>query len=146
MACILIVEDDAGFQPGWLQHLEPRGHEIVMVATAEEALEVATEKTFDLAVIDLILPGMDGAELIRQLRKDEATCGITIVAFTCMLRQMGLGFDARDRVWLPADEVLDKTEGIEAVAIKIEALLMGSSLRGKMNRGPEANRDDLAKE
>lgn len=149
MACILIVEDDDAFQIGCRRHLEPMGHELVIVRTAEEALEVLGTKRLDLAVVDLILPGMDGAELIRRLRADEATSGMPIVVFTCMIQQMGLDVEERDKVWLPADEVVDKTEGTEVVARKIERLLKESSAaRCKSAGGPRdnVNHEDLAKE
>ena len=149
MACILIVEDDAGFEIGCRRQLEPMGHELVIVRTAEEALEVVGRKRLDLAVVDLILPGMDGAELIRRLRADEATSGMPIVVFTCMIQQMSLGVEERDKVWLPADEVIDKTEGTAVLARKIERLLKESSAgRGESAGGPRdnLNQDNLPKE
>jgi len=130
MACILIVEDDAAFRTGWSRHMAPKGHELVMVKSAEEALEIVGTRRVDLAIVDLILPGMDGAELIRRMREHEAACDIPIVVFTCMIEQMNLGIDERDKVWLPADAVMDKTEGTEAVARKVEKLLKAS--RGRV--------------
>ncbi len=127
MACILLVEDDFGFKIGCKRHIEPMGHELVAVETAEEALEFLAGRTPDLAIIDLFLPGMDGAELIRRFRASPQTAEVPIVAFTCMIEKMGLGLDEHDKVWLPADLVLDKSLGTEGVVDAIRSFLDGSA-------------------
>ncbi|MHC4713893.1 MAG: response regulator [Planctomycetota bacterium] len=127
MGCILLVEDDLGFQVSCRRHIEPLGHDLIAVETAEEALEVIATMVPDLAIIDLILPGMDGAELIRQLRAQPVTAKVPIVAFTCMIAKMGLQCDEHDKVWLPADLVLDKSEGTGAVVEAIRSLLAGEA-------------------
>ena len=125
MACILLVEDDFGFQIGCKRHIEPMGHEVVTVETAEEALDFLAERTPDLAIVDLFLPGMDGAELIRCLRASPQTADMPVVAFTCMMERIGLGFEEEDKSWLPADLVLDKSQGAATVVDVIRGLLDG---------------------
>ncbi len=125
MSCILLVEDDFGFQVNCRRQIESLGHDLIAVETAEEALEVVAVGAPDLAIVDLMLPGMDGAELIRQLRAQPATAEIPIVAYTCMIAKMGLECDEHDKVWLPADLVLDKSEGTDAVVEAIRSLLAG---------------------
>ena len=123
MAAILIVEDDPTFQMAYRTQLEPLGYELEIVETAEEALESVKRRKFECAIIDLILPGMDGAELMRQLRTREDTKAMPMVAFTCMVREMSLWVDESDSTWLPADAVVDKFEGTPAVVQAVDELL-----------------------
>jgi len=134
---ILIVEDDRAFQMAYRVQLEPLGYELEIVETAEEALESIERKRFECAIIDLMLPGMDGAELIRYLRTRDDTRTMPMVAFTCMVREMSLWVDESDSTWLPADAVVDKFEGTPAVVQAVEELL--ERRRGERgDEGPSA--------
>lgn len=64
----LLVEDDATSRQLMEVALEHRGHAVAAWETAEEALEAAGRTPFDLAVVDLVLPEMDGLQLCRHLR------------------------------------------------------------------------------
>jgi two-component system cell cycle response regulator len=66
----LVIEDDATTRILVENVLERRGHRVIAVPSAEDALEEASRRDFDLAVVDLSLPGMDGLELCRHLRAD----------------------------------------------------------------------------
>ena len=61
MARILVVEDDRDFQEFYRFAFTEKGHEVTTVRTAELALEALQGACFDLLVVDLLLPGMDGA-------------------------------------------------------------------------------------
>lgn len=61
---------------------ERAGHEVIEAAHGEAALRCVWESPPDLVVTDLMMPVMDGLELIRRLRADPATAGIQILAVT----------------------------------------------------------------
>ncbi len=65
----LVVEDDPSSRHLIQEILQARGHEVEACADAETAWEIAQRERFSLAVLDLRLPGMDGVELCRRLRK-----------------------------------------------------------------------------
>lgn len=65
---ILLVDDDV-FICAYLQHvLAIRGHDVVQRSSGLEGLSAVREETFDLAVIDVVMPDMDGIELVACLR------------------------------------------------------------------------------
>lgn len=75
MAKILVVEDDADILKLIRTRLEKADHAVVVTMFPDEALELSGDENFDLAILDVGLPGMSGLELLTQLRsqsgKDE---------------------------------------------------------------------------
>jgi CheY-like chemotaxis protein len=97
---ILIVEDEPDGQEvvmGLLHHHNMRAES---VATAEEALDFLSRHPYTGAVIDLMLPGMDGLGLLKAIRSDPGTAGLPCVAITAyhtsIVKKQALdaGFDA----------------------------------------------------
>ncbi len=66
---ILIVDDDLGIRVTVQKILSRSGYEVMTAASGDEALQLVKEKAFDLALIDLIMPGKDGTETMRRLRE-----------------------------------------------------------------------------
>ncbi len=66
---ILIVDDDLGVRITLQKILSKSGYEVMTAAGGDEALQLAREKSFDLALVDLIMPGIDGIETMRRLRE-----------------------------------------------------------------------------
>ena len=69
MANIFVIEDDENIRNLIKMALEGNGYEVDAFETAEEALELIEEKTPALAIFDLMLPGIDGLEAIRRIRR-----------------------------------------------------------------------------
>ena len=69
VADLLLVEDDDGIRLSLQLALEDEGHRVVAVPTAESGLARAAEEAFDTVLVDLTLPGMDGYDLIRAVRR-----------------------------------------------------------------------------
>ena len=67
---ILIVDDDQSVRNSLMRYLQDAGYEVSTVANAEEALALAKDKIFDVAIVDMRLPGMNGDELILKLHKN----------------------------------------------------------------------------
>ena len=68
MARVLLVEDDAGIRAGVKLMLEDEGYEVVEAATGEEGVERFRAGGADLAIVDLLLPGISGIDVVRALR------------------------------------------------------------------------------
>lgn len=79
---ILLVEDTEENREIYRIILEHCGHEVIEAADGESALREARERIPDLILMDISIPGIDGLEVTRRLKKDEATRDILIVALT----------------------------------------------------------------
>ncbi|MFC4058380.1 response regulator [Planomonospora corallina] len=69
MAGILLVEDDPSVRTGLELALTRQGHSVTSYATGEEALEHIRARRPEIAVLDVMLPGIDGVEVCRRIRK-----------------------------------------------------------------------------
>jgi CheY-like chemotaxis protein len=82
MIKILLVDDSKFFRLSTERALMRAGYTVSSVGGGEEALRVAREKLPDLILLDMMLPGMPGPEVLKALKKDPATAKIPVVAFT----------------------------------------------------------------
>ena len=62
--------------------LEKNGHEVIQAGTGEEGIELVAKEKPDLVIMDIDLPGIDGLETTRRIRKSESDGKISIVALT----------------------------------------------------------------
>lgn len=98
-AVVLLVEDNEKNLKLARDVLEFAGFTVLVAMTGEEAVLRAHEALPDLVLMDLQLPGMDGFEVLRRLRSDDATAGIPVVALTAFAMQQdrerasGAGFE-----------------------------------------------------
>lgn len=63
---ILIIEDEPDMRRGLQDNLEFEGYEVFSTANGAEGLRIALKESFDLILLDLMLPGMDGVEVDRK--------------------------------------------------------------------------------
>jgi CheY-like chemotaxis protein len=82
MAHILVVEDYTVTQRLLSHMLRARGHTITPAFNGVEALDKLTDDTFDLLIIDIAMPMMDGLTLLRHLRADERYRALPIIVLT----------------------------------------------------------------
>ncbi|MDH4192933.1 MAG: response regulator transcription factor [Nitrospirota bacterium] len=66
---ILAIDDERQIRRALQVNLEAKGYEVITAETGEEALQIIRHRPPDLVLVDLLLPGMDGIELTRQLRE-----------------------------------------------------------------------------
>ncbi|TDB80563.1 response regulator transcription factor [Micromonospora sp. KC721] len=71
MTAVLVIEDDDRIRLALLLALEDEGYDALGAATAEEGLRVQRRDRADYILVDLMLPGLDGFECIRQIRRDD---------------------------------------------------------------------------
>ena len=104
MAKILIVEDDEKI--AWLEkdYLESNGYETDIIDDGRKVIPVLQEKNYDLVLLDLMLPGLDGYAICRKIR-DEIDIPILMVTARAeavdVIRGLGLGED--DYITKPFD-------------------------------------------
>ncbi|MDP9291141.1 MAG: sigma 54-interacting transcriptional regulator, partial [Verrucomicrobiota bacterium] len=79
---ILIVDDAPANLRTLTDTLEPCGYEILAAARGDIALKVAARAMPDLILLDVVMPGQDGFEICRELKRDEITRGIPVIFIT----------------------------------------------------------------
>lgn len=84
---LLLVEDDPDAAGLDITHFRHHGYDVEHVTTAETALRVAEARHFDLVVLDLLLPGTSGADLIDLLRQCSGTSGTPVVVSSVLDRR-----------------------------------------------------------
>ncbi len=77
---ILIVDDEPGIRELVSQILGDEGYETLAVASGEEALERIQEELFDLVLLDLWLPGIDGLEVLRRMRREGHSIPVIVIS------------------------------------------------------------------
>jgi CheY-like chemotaxis protein len=82
MPRILLVEDNEMNRDMLARRLERKGYEVVAVGDGRAGLDVAAGGAFDLVLMDMSLPVLDGWEATRQLKNDPATRSIPVIALT----------------------------------------------------------------
>ena len=76
---ILVVEDDNELNLLFCRTLERNGYETLAASDASEALEIIDTESVDLIISDVMMPGMDGFEFVRQLREAQMTLPIMMI-------------------------------------------------------------------
>lgn len=81
-ATILIVDDESSVRKALEKFLSGLGYKTFVAASGEEAIKIAEDEVIDLALVDLVMPGIDGVELIKRLKDiDQKIVCIVITAF-----------------------------------------------------------------
>jgi DNA-binding response OmpR family regulator len=104
-ATVLIVDDEKDLVELVRYHLEKDGLTCLEARDGETALQLARARIPDLIVLDLMLPGVDGLEVCRKLRKDPKTASIAIIMLTAKVEEVdrivGLEMGADDYIVKP---------------------------------------------
>ena len=82
MSLVLIVEDNEKNMKLVRDILQAKGYETMEAVNAEDGIKLALERTPDLVLMDIQLPGMNGMEALKVLRSKEATAHVPVVAIT----------------------------------------------------------------
>ena len=94
MRRVLIIEDEADLARLIKRHLEDSGLAVETVSRGDAGLKAAKASTFDLILLDLMLPGMDGLEICRRLRADRIDTPIIMVTARTSEVDKVLGLDS----------------------------------------------------
>src|SRR5947209_8731917 len=117
MPCLLIIEDDRAIALGLRLNLRKDGHEVRIAQDGETSLRMALESDVDLIVLDVMLPGLNGFEVLKELRRRGSTASIL------MLTAKGMESDKILGLKLGADDYLAKPFGLGELLARVEALL-----------------------
>ena len=110
---ILVVEDNHMNAKLLRDVLGSRGYVVAESTTAEEGLEIARSRIPALILMDIQLPGMNGIEALRELKKDSSTADIPIIAVTASVMPM------------ERNEILDAGfDGYQAKPISVKELML----------------------
>jgi two-component system, OmpR family, response regulator MtrA len=120
----MLVEDDERIRASTRLALEDEGYEVDEATTGEGALEQFSEKPADVVLIDLMLPGMDGFECCRNLRRQSAVPVIMVTARTDT-HDVVAGLEAG------ADDYVTKPFVTKELAARIRALLRRARSAGE---------------
>jgi DNA-binding response OmpR family regulator len=116
---ILAADDDEDILALIAFRLERSGYTVILARDGEEALALARDERPDLAVLDVMMPKLDGFELTRRLRTDEATSRMPIILLTARAQDADVqrGFD------VGADDYLRKPFSPQELRARVQAIL-----------------------
>ncbi len=114
---ILYVEDDISLGFVTRDNLELEGYEIIHCTTGDEAMQKILEDHFDLCILDIMLPGIDGFDLAKAIREKDREVPILF------LSAKSLKEDRLKGLRLGADDYLTKPFSIEELLLKIDVFL-----------------------
>lgn len=116
---ILVVDDEASILQLVTYNLTRAGYEVVSAESGEEALQVAKREPFDLILLDVMLPGMDGFEVCKEIRKGSA---VPIVMLTARGEEIDrvIGFE------IGADDYVTKPFSPRELLGRVKAILRRS--------------------
>ncbi|UGS36984.1 response regulator transcription factor [Capillimicrobium parvum] len=117
MARLLVVEDDAAIADPLVRALEREGHDVEHAGTGEDALQAAAEAPFEVVVLDLGLPGIDGIEVCRRLHERESRPSVLMLTARSSELDEVLGLDAG------ADDYVTKPFTLAVLTARVRALL-----------------------
>ena len=115
---VLVVEDDAAIRELVSLHLKLEGYGVVPSADGSEALRLARAEPFDLIVLDIMLPGLDGISVLGAIRRDSANRTTPILMLTARREEVDkvLGLETG------ADDYLTKPFGVREFVARVHAL------------------------
>jgi DNA-binding response OmpR family regulator len=116
-AKILVIEDDASIRNGLLDVLTFNGFAVKGEADGKKGLELAIEDTWDLILLDVMLPSMDGFVICDEIRRADPKQGIIMLTAKGAEEDIVTGFKSG------ADDYISKPFSLRELMLRIEALL-----------------------
>jgi two-component system alkaline phosphatase synthesis response regulator PhoP len=117
MTKVLVIEDNANLAFGLTRSLESEGYEVEAAEDGNKGLELARTCGADLVVLDLMLPGIDGYAVLRQLREKGSDVPVLILTARSEEADKVVGFR------LGADDYVTKPFGLSELLARVQAIL-----------------------
>ena len=136
---ILVVDDEPDIVELSSYNLRKEGYDVVSAPDGEEALKRIRNDKFDLLVLDLMLPGLQGMELCRIIRNDPSTASLPIIMLTAKTEELDkvLGLE------MGADDYVTKPFSPRELLARVRAVLRRSGTKGE--KGAQERKDTVIK-
>jgi two-component system KDP operon response regulator KdpE len=124
---VLVVDDEAPMRKYITTNLKIRGYDVLAAADGTEALKLIDERPFDLLILDIMMPGPDGLEVLARVRRD---MDVPVL----MLSARGRESDKVEALDAGADDYLTKPFGVDELLARVRAALRrsGTSSKGSL--------------
>ncbi len=136
---ILVIEDEADILEVITYNLEREGHKVISCRNGEQGLSRIRTDNPDLVILDLMLPGMDGVEVCRQVKNDPVTRAIPVIMVTAKAEEsdivLGLG--------IGADDYITKPFSPKELVARVKVVLRRGPLREQSGGGERVVRGEL---
>lgn len=117
---ILVVEDEPTLSRLLTYNLNQEGYATTVTGHGNEGLQLAMEKSFQLIILDLMLPGMNGFEILQKLRQNEVSTSVIILTARNAEEEIVQGLK------LGADDYITKPFGVAELLARVSAVLRRS--------------------
>lgn len=116
---ILIIEDDPDIVEMIIYNLQKEGFRTISASNGEDSLDLLSKENPHLVILDLMLPGLDGLEVCKFIRKNDATAYLPIIMLTAKTQEVDkiVGFE------LGADDYITKPFSPRELVARIKAVL-----------------------
>ena len=137
---ILTVDDEEHILELLKYNLENNGYEVLQAESGEEALDLLDREQVDLVLLDLMLPGIDGLQTLREIRNNHQTKRIPVIMLTAKTEEIDtvLGLE------MGADDYIGKPFGVHELTARIKAVFRRTAELSKL-RGDHQIDDELIK-
>lgn len=135
MQQVLLIEDDEDIADLVAHNLKRHGYGVTTAYNGEEGLELAASRSFDLVILDIMMPGKNGFEVFRELKKDERTMSVPVL-FLSARAQLE---DKLTGLSLGADDYITKPFSPKELMLRVQNILKRSApkpARLKVEIGP----------
>lgn len=142
MKTVLAVDDEVHILELLSYNLEHNGYRVVKAETGEEALELLENEKIDVVLLDWMLPGIDGIEVLKRIRASKALCGLPVILLTAKGDEISkvVGLE------IGSDDYLVKPFGVHELLARIKALLRRSEGSYESKDSKETAREDTDRE
>ncbi|MDQ1256354.1 MAG: hypothetical protein QG656_950 [Candidatus Hydrogenedentes bacterium] len=113
---VLVAEDDANIRNGLIEVLRKEGYETAAASDGEKALEAYRRESPDFICLDIMMPGMDGYEVCRRIRRENAAVPVVFISAKSEEIDRVVGLE------LGADDFIMKPFGVREVIARIRAV------------------------
>ncbi len=135
---ILAVDDEEHILELLVYNLESNGFRVLTADSGEEGLEILKKEAVDLVLLDIMLPGIDGMEMLKRIRKNPDTAELPVIMLTAKSEEINkvLGLE------VGADDYISKPFGIYELMARVKAVLRRSE-RSKVAVRAEEDADEI---
>jgi len=128
MAKILVVEDEPQMRMGLKDNLEFEGYEVLFAGDGQEALDILSDTSFDLIILDVMLPKVSGFDVLKKIRADNNNTPVI------MLTAKGEEIDRVLGLELGADDYVTKPFSLRELLARVKAILRRNVSKGSIEQ------------